>query len=444
MKKLRIWSQIIIKSFKRYWYIIVLSAVSGGLLFYFASNFVKISQKFFPATPRIGLVGNYQLTNLPPEVSKHISHGLTEILPNGTATSSPIVKNWGIQNNGLEYVFTLEDSLKWQDNSPLRPEEINYQIEGIEIIPIKNGVKFQLESPFAPLPTLLSKPLYKKDNIGLGTYKIDQIRTTGGSISSLLLKKADNQKQKMRFYFYPHEDDLLTAFKLGEINTAWKVTNIDRIKNWPNITIKTGQNTPEKYAAVFINTRKDILSEKKFRQSLAYAIEKKPSKDRAVSPIAPNSWAYERNVKPYDYDAKHAKNLLEDFEGIENNTFILHTLPELLDDAEAIKSNWEKELNLKIQIKVTRFLPNENEFEFFLGHGVIPNDPDQYYFWHSTQPGNITGIKNERIDNLLERGRKTNDLQERTEIYQEFQKAISEELPAIFLYYPTSYTLERN
>jgi ABC-type transport system substrate-binding protein len=444
MKKIRIWFKIIIKSFKRYWLVVTLSIISGILFFFLASNFVKISKKIFPQTPRIGLVGNYKLTNLPPEVSHYVSHGLTEILPNGKATSSPIVKNWGIQQVGLEYVFTFKKALKWQDGTPLRPDQINYEIEGAETIPIKNGVKFKLESPFSPLPTLLNKPLYKKKKIGLGEYKVRKYQTTAGMLTSLTVQKTDNRRQKIKFYFYPQEEDLLTAFKLGEINTAWKITNLSEVKDWPNVKIQSRESTPEQYSALFINTRNNPLKQKKFRQALAYAIEKSAEKDRAVSPIAPNSWAYEKDIKTYDFDPNHAKNLMEDIGNFENQEFTLHTLPELLDLAEQIEQNWEENLNLKIQIKVTSFIPSENKFNIFLGYGIIPNDPDQYYFWHSTQQGNITGIDNDRIDDLLERGRKTTDYQERTEIYQEFQKAISEEVPAIFLYYPTNYTLVRN
>nr|MBP6989849.1 peptide-binding protein [Candidatus Shapirobacteria bacterium] len=68
----------------------------------------------------------------------------------------------------------------------------------------------------------------------------------------------------------------------------------------------------------------------------------------------------------------------------------------------------------------------------------------QYLFWHSTQKKtNITKINNPRIDKLLEEGRQTFDQQERKNIYQEFQKNLLEECPAIFLKYPIVYTISR-
>jgi ABC-type transport system substrate-binding protein len=62
------------------------------------------------------------------------------------------------------------------------------------------------------------------------------------------------------------------------------------------------------------------------------------------------------------------------------------------------------------------------------------SDPDQYLFWHSTQTKtNLTQTNNPKIDKLLEEGRQTFDQQERKKIYQEFQKILLEECPAIFL-----------
>ncbi|MDD3998930.1 MAG: hypothetical protein PHR98_02415, partial [Candidatus Shapirobacteria bacterium] len=65
-------------------------------------------------------------------------------------------------------------------------------------------------------------------------------------------------------------------------------------------------------------------------------------------------------------------------------------------------------------------------------------------FWHSTQTKtNITKINHPPIDKLLEEGRQTFDQQERKKIYQEFQKILLEESPAIFLKYPILYTVSR-
>ena len=65
---------------------------------------------------------------------------------------------------------------------------------------------------------------------------------------------------------------------------------------------------------------------------------------------------------------------------------------------------------------------------------ILALHPNQHY---------ITKLNNPRIDKLLEEGRQTNDQIERKKIYQDFQTYLLEEVPAIFLYYPTTYTVTR-
>ncbi len=78
-----------------------------------------------------------------------------------------------------------------------------------------------------------------------------------------------------------------------------------------------------------------------------------------------------------------------------------------------------------------------------MGDFYLPRDPDQYTLWHSGQKNNITKYKNLRIDKLLEDGRKTVDLDERKTIYADFQKYLIDDVPAVFLYFPTEYQIKR-
>ena len=80
----------------------------------------------------------------------------------------------------------------------------------------------------------------------------------------------------------------------------------------------------------------------------------------------------------------------------------------------------------------------------FLGDFPVLNDPDQYTLWHSRQPTNITNYKNLRIDKLLEDGRQTSNQNDRKIIYNDFQKYLIDDMPAIFLYFPYTFSLTRN
>ncbi len=444
MKQISFWFQYITKIIRRYWYTIIISFIVSGAVFFLIINISPIISQYFPQTRRIGMVGRYRLNNLPPDISHLFSHGLTEILPNSRATSSPIVNNWTIGGEGKEYTFFLKDDVYWQNGDPFKPNQVDYSIKGAQFEYQPGKVTITLESPYAPLPTLLTEPLIKQNKIGLGEYKITNIEVQSGVISKILLTKNNPRKERIWVNFYPTEEDLITAFQLGKIDEAWGISSLDQIEEWKNIEIKATKDVSTSYVGLFLNTEKSPLNNKRFRQALAYCIEKPPEKDRAISPIAPNSWAYNPNIKTYQYDPNHGRSLLEeDWENNEEINLTLTTLPELLNWAEKAKEDWQKNLNVKIQIKVSRFAPNPGSFDIFLGYGIIPTDPDQYSFWHSTRTENLTKINNLKIDQLLEKGRKTVDFQERKEAYYDFQQALSEEVPVIFLYYPKNYTIQR-
>jgi len=65
-------------------------------------------------------------------------------------------------------------------------------------------------------------------------------------------------------------------------------------------------------------------------------------------------------------------------------------------------------------------------------------DPDPYPFWHSSQTNgaNITSYNNNSVDKLLESARRDNNFEKRKAAYIEFQKKLTADLPAIFLYAP--------
>ena len=116
--------------------------------------------------------------------------------------------------------------------------------------------------------------------------------------------------------------------------------------------------------------------------------------------------------------------------------------PKFTDLADRIKTNWQKISN-KIIVKNQVSYENNPQFDALIKIQPIPPDPDQYYFWHSTQPGNITHLASPRIDQFLEDGRKEIDPDKRKEIYLNFQKYLMDESPVIILFHPQTYTVKR-
>jgi len=389
---------------------------------------------------RIGFVGKFTYDKLPLEIQQMISEGLTSVSPDGHIYPQ-LAESWVVNKEGKEYIFTLKNNIYWQDKTPVKAEEINYNFSDVTTTALdEKRVKFELKEPFSPFPSIVAQPIFKKGLTGTKTYQVAKIKKNEKIVQEILLVSKNDKSKKIKVKFYPTEEAARTAFKLGEIDTIKEISQLEELKSWPKVKI-----IPEvkysRFVAIFFNTHDPKLAEKSVRQALNYAIPKRWF-PRALTPINPNSWAYNPNVKPYNFDLENAKKLLEKSkEGNETLKEIeLSTIPSLLEVAEDIKKDW-KNLNISCKIKVINNL--EEPFQALLAIQEIPSDPDQYIFWHSTQELNITKYKSPKIDKLLEEGRKTFEEEKRKEFYQDFQKFIVEDAPAIFLFHPTIYTVLR-
>jgi len=286
---------------------------------------------------------------------------------------------------------------------------------------------------------LLSCPVFKEKFTGVGEYEVQKIRYRGLSIKNLLLKPkdSDKNKNKLELKFYPNEESIRSAFKVGEIDIIYGIQDQQDLVYFPNIKTESSISSNQ-YVAIFLNLNKDIFQEKSIRQALSYATPKPQGKSRAKGPISPSSWAYNDFVKTYDFDTAHAKELLKDSSDIK---FKLFTFPELLELAKKIKENWQ-EIGVNAEINVVNFIPDD--YDALLLTQTIPKDPDQYWFWHSSQEqNNISHLNNPRIDQLLEEGRTTFEQEKRREFYIDFQRFLLEESPAIFINHPTYYYIYR-
>lgn len=399
-----------------------------------------IGKKIFSKnTERIGILGKFTYDKLPMEVQQKIGEGLTEVSLNGEVFPK-LAESWEINKDGKEYIFTLKENLFWHDGKPVKAADVNYNFSDVTTTALDDRkIKFELKEPFSPFFSVVSQPLFKKDWIGTGEYKIKKIKRNGQLVEKVLLVAArGNSKKKIDIKFYPTEEAIRTAFKLGEIDVIQEISHPEELTSWKKIKI-TLQVKYNRFVGIFFNTSNGPLAKKSVRQALAYAIQKRWPY-RALTPINPHSWVYNPNVKPYSFDLRKAKEFLRKENGEEIKEIELSVFPSLLEVAENIKNDWEK-LGILVKIKVTNNL--EDNFQAILATQEIPTDPDQYIFWHSTQEFNITKYKSPKVDKLLEEGRKNFEMEKRKELYQEFQKTLAEDVPVVFLFHPIVYTISR-
>lgn len=393
---------------------------------------------------RTGYWGIYAVEDIPDEVIDKVSMGLVKIEPNGQISPSA-AQSWDIKDN-KEYTFHLRKDLKFHNGTKFSSKTIPFIFENVEKKIVDDyTVKYILKDPYSPFLTAVSEPILLKDLSGLGQYKIKDIELNAGFVRTLTLQNTKDSKDKRIYTFYPTEEALKVAFTLGEIDSAENISNkiLDGnhdLTYWPKSKIEEKINE-DMMVTVFFNTKDSVLSDKRMRQALHYAL---PSEidmgKRLYSPIKESSIYF---AKPPNYgisDMELAKEVLETAGGAPEEKITIKTTKDLEETAKKVQKAWNA-LGVQSNIEVISDL--SQNFQVLIYEMKIPKDPDQYILWHSDQRNNIVGYKNLRIDKLLEDGRSITDVEERQEIYADFQKYLMDDLPASFFYHPKVYRLYR-
>ena len=429
--------------------------------------------------------------NLIPDLAKNY-----EIKENGLVYEFFLKENikWhdGETLTADDIVFTINTIQNPEYKSPLR---INWN--GVKVEKIDDyAVRFKLNNIYAPFlhnmtVGILPKHLwagisaqnfhlaqYNHEPVGSGPYKFKELeQNKSGVIQSIELKKnkdfylKDPYIENLIFEFFQNEETAIQALNKKQVDglNFFSAAQQSKIQNKSANIYRI--NLPRYYAVFFNQTKTKVLSDKTARLALAYATDKKEIIEKilnnegliADSPLLPNSLGYTKEIKIYDFAPEHAKNILRadgwkdtDGDGILekkiNNenlkfeiTLVTADWPELIKAANLIKEQWGK-IGAKINLEIAGLgaiqedYIRPREYQAILFGEVLGSDPDPFAFWHSSQkrdPGlNLALYDNEKIDKVLEEARQNLDKKIRIEKYEEFQKLLVDDVPAVFLYSP--------
>ena len=207
------------------------------------------------------------------------------------------------------------------------------------------------------------------------------------------------------------------------------------------------------------NTEKEPFNDPKVRQAISKAIDRPTLIDGiyegfgipAISPLAPGIFGYTEDVTSMAYNMDEAKALLAEAGYADGFKTTIWTNDNPARQQVAIVLQEElKKLNIQAEIEVMEFgsylektAAGEHDM-FILGWSNPTGDADYglYALFHSSQhgdPGNRSFYTSEKVDELLEKGRREADPTAREAIYKEALQLISDESPMAFVLHP--YTL---
>ncbi len=308
--------------------------------------------------------------------------------------------------------------------------------------------------------------------IGSGPYQFDALtKNSLGRIASYRLKAWDQfylgrpHINTITFKFYGSEDELIEAFNENQIDNVGYISgnNVSKLKFRNRIELEQIK-VPRYYALFFNQNQSKALSDKNVRLALNYATNRVSIINTVMdgkaflvnSPMLGGILDINPNVRTFDYDLEQAKAVLKNGgwntgeDGLisksKDNTLELKittsTWPELAAVAQELKKQWEM-LGVRVTLEIVpvsqlqQLIKDRNYQILLFGEGMAI-DPDPYTYWHSSQRlgggFNLSLYKNDTVDKLLDEARQTLNPIERMQKYDDFQKILLEDLPAIFLY----------
>lgn len=255
----------------------------------------------------------------------------------------------------------------------------------------------------------------------------------------------------------PEGTNRTMGLETGEIDIGYEIEpiDLDTVREHKNLILVEEPSLSTAY--IGFNLNKEPFNDLNVRRALNHAINVdeiievilEGAGTKATGPINDKVFAYNKDLKGYEYNPEMAKELLAEA-GYENGfktTIWTNDNPVRVRIAELVQDHL-KEVGVDASIDIVewgayleRTAAGEHDM-FILGWVTVTGDADYGLFalYHSSQhggAGNRTFYTNPEVDKQLMVGRTNIDEDTRREAYYKAQELIVEDAPQIFLYFQT-------
>ena len=427
-------------------------------------------------------------------VTSHIYETLFELQPDGSIVPH-LAESYEVSEDSTTWTFTIRDGVTFHDGTPLTAEIVagslerfidpdnafrfRFLLDRIEEVSVVGPmqVQVQLATPFAPLlahlthnTTAIVLPsaveefgeAFGENPVGTGPFAFES--WDRGSRVNLVTNQdywGDVPAiDGVSFLAVPENTTRMALVESGEAHVAVRVPpqDIMRLDALDDVTVENVSSLRTIY--IYFNHTLEPFTDPRVRQAFNYAVNKQDIADfvlgGAVRPsdaaIAPGIFGY-TDVGGYPYDPERARELLAEA-GYEDG-FSFSVLTFTGDEYATVGQLMQQmfaDVGLEMRLNPTErgalvdaiFQPFEStELEASLvGNAVRTGDADQAltvsYYSESWPPAanNWSFYSNERVDELIEAGRRTGDVEERRAIYAEAQEIIWNDAPWVYLVSP--------
>jgi peptide/nickel transport system substrate-binding protein len=417
-----------------------------------------------------------------------------------------LAQSWTVSPDGLTYTFKLFPKITFHDGTPLTADDVIFSVTKLLVetnsrargvfsridsaeAPDPLTVVFRLKTPFAPLlgsfdcttAPVLPKHIYEGQDfrknpanakaIGCGPFKLKE--WVKGSHVHLVRHEGYHRENE------PHLDEIIyrvipdsasrsVALEQGTVQlTQWsdidtfEVPRLAKALDKYEMTTK-GYEYFAPHSWLEMNNRIAPMNDKRFRQAVAHAIDRKALLQRvyfglgkiATGPVSSKTRFYEKNVKAYDYSLDKAKALLDEM-GLKpgadgKRVSIPYLVPPYGEThqraAEFIRQSLSR-VGIDLQLQGTDMAGWAEKFSNW-DYSMTATTVYQYgdpalgvartYVSSNIRKGilfsNTSGYSNPEVDRLFEEAAVNTNDAKRQELYSAVQKIVVEDVPVVWLF----------
>jgi peptide/nickel transport system substrate-binding protein len=392
--------------------------------------------------------------------------------------------------------FHLRDDVVFHDGTPFDAAAAKFSIDQIKksnqgknlklVTEVRivdpHTIDFVLSGPFPSLPAVLTQQFasivsptayaklgpneFAKYPVGSGPFKFDNQDPSG----TVTLTRNDRYwlkdsrgnpypyLDKVVFRVVPDRQTAALSLQSGEVDLDYEVpvAFVKMLKSDPSITVS---ETPSLgFNFVFLHAGRPPFDNVHKRRAVQFAIDRKSIVEgvllgdgiAALGPIAPRSWAYDPSITTsgtYGATADLAKAKAELAAAGTPQGFQFTMLYPSEDPftgiAQAIKAQLAAVgIDATLVGKDFGALLDDLDAAKFQAlmidwSGRIDEDLSFATFFRTDGSNNIGKYSNPKVDELIAKAAASSDVKERAKLYQEAQRLVTEDAPAVWINFPT-------
>ena len=422
------------------------------------------------------------------------------------AAEIPTIENGGVvlrPDGGMDVTWKLKPGVTWHDGTPHTSADVKFTVDAINkgdwkpestdgfdriasvdtpdsltaVVHYKEVyAPYQMQFFRGTLPKHLLQGRdidkahdYNRSPLGTGPYRVAEWKTG----EYVLLEKVSNywrgpeypKIDRVLFRFLANTTTRINQLKSGEVHVVALVPwdKVRELRATP--ALRLNQVLGNGYEHVTLNEREfPAFKDVRVRRALAHAIDRellvRTILDSLVTtvngPIQPLSWAYEPNVRRYDYDTAAANRLLEQAgwkrgaDGVRAQDGKPFSFTIITQAGFAIRENVAQALqrqfrdvgvNASVRLMDGTSLSSvwfSGKFEAFLHWWQMGADPEMTLFFASDRSPpagrNINYFADDSLTRMLYASDRTVDRQKRGDLLKAAQRRVAELVPELVLY----------